>query len=78
MDFYRIEVSKIISINGKDIVFCYNETHFDINEAIQKANELSEDVNILKICVHHWFINRNGIQYMIDGSIPYYYIKEMN
>ena len=76
MDFYKIEISKIISINGKDIVFCYNETHFDKYKAIQKANEIIEDIDVFKVCINHWFINRNGSQYKIDGSMPYYYIKE--
>lgn len=76
MDFYIMEIRKIISINGKDIVFNYKDTYFDKQKAIQKAKELSEDENILKICIFHWFLNRNGVQYMIDGSIPYYYLKE--
>ena len=76
MDFYIMEIRKIISINGKDIVFSYKDTYFDKHKAIQKAKELSEDENILKICICHWFLNRNGVQYMIDGSIPYYYLKD--
>lgn len=76
MDFYLMDVHSTVNINGKDVAFDYINTYLDKGKAVEEAEQLSKDENVLKISVHHWVAKENGKQYIIYEDIPYYYLNE--
>ena len=82
MDFWLVDVLSTVIANGKDVAFDYINTYLDKNKAVEEAERISEDKNVIRVSVHHWVVNGNGSQYIIDEDIPYYYLnknhKEMN
>ena len=78
MDFYAMEVRKIVNAYGKEVEFNYTNIYFNKNKAVRKAEKISKNENVLRVCILHCVVRDNGTTYVVDESIPYYYIKEMN
>lgn len=79
MDFWLLDVKSTVNVNGNDVAFDYINTHFDKNEAVNEAELLSMDENVLDVSVHHWILKEDGTQEHAenrDGTdIPYRFLN---
>ena len=78
MEFYDLSVQSTININGKDVVFDYDNIYTDLDEAMTKAEELTKDNDVLHVAIHRWILKDDGTQEHAEGkdNIPYSYINK--
>ena len=85
MEFYYLSVLSTININGKDVAFDYNNTYTDLDEAMEKAKELTKDNDVLHVAIHRWILKDDETQEHADDdyingifrcSIPFDYTNK--
>lgn len=85
MEFYSLDVQSTVNINGKDVAFDYNNTYLTLDEAIERAKNISQNDDTLHVAVHRWILNPDGTEHHADDeyingifidSIPFSYTNK--
>lgn len=75
MEFYLLDVKRVVRVNNVDVAFDYINTYYHLDEAIIEAKILSLDKSVLDVSVHKWILKEDGTQEHSDDidNIPYHF-----
>ena len=75
MEFYLVDVTSTVNVNGIDVAFDYINTCYNYKDAIKEARLLSINEDVLEVSVHKWILKEDGTQEPSEDndSIMYYF-----
>ena len=76
MEFYLVDVHSTVTVDGKDAEFDYINTYHDENIANKEAHDLIYDEDTLKVSVHRWILQKDGLQEIDENYLGFYYLNQ--
>lgn len=75
MEYWLVDCKSTVNIDGIDVAFDFINTHFDRYKAIEEAEMLSKNDDVLYVAVHKWIMTSDGKTDHAndDDDIPYHY-----